>query len=205
MARLRPLPETPYDLAVWKHVKVYRDCYVVFDNAFYSVPRRLYPGKVWICGGSKQVRIFDEKQKLVATHERATHPGQRLTNLKHLPPEKVPGLTQDSDSLLADAQAVGPAALGIVQSLLDDPVLYRIPTAGRLVRLANRFTAERLEAACQRALAFGDPSYKTIKRILEQELDAEEAAVPVTLPMATTFARRTDELVGALTEVSPWN
>ena len=203
-ASLKPLPETPYDLAVWKHAKVYRDCYVVFDKAFYSVPRRLYPGWVWICGGSKQVRIFNEKQKLVATHERAAYPGQRLTNLEHLPPEKVPGLTQDADSLLAEAQAVGPA-LQVVQALLDDPVLYRIPTAGRLLRLANRFTAERLEAACQRALAFGDPSYKTVKRILAQGLDAEEAAVPLALPIATTFARRTDELVGALAEVRPWN
>lgn len=204
-ACLKPLPENPYDLAVWKHVKVYRDCYVAFDNAFYSVPRRLYPGKVWVCGGSKQVRIFNENYKLVATHERATHPGQRLTNLEHLPPEKVPGLTQNADSLLADAQAIGPAAVQIVQPLLNDPLLYRIPTAGRLVRLANRFTAERLEAACQRALAFGDPSYKTIKHILEQGLETQEVALPVVLPTAATFARSSDELVGVLAEVSPWN
>jgi transposase len=48
-AHLKSLPDSPYDLAVWKQVKIYRDCYVVFDNAFYSVPHRLYPGKVWIC------------------------------------------------------------------------------------------------------------------------------------------------------------
>jgi transposase len=203
-ACLKALPENPYDIAIWKHVKVYRDCYVVFGNAFYSVPERLYPGQVWICGGSKQVRIFDEKQKLVATHERATKPGQRLTNLEHLPPEKVPGLTQDADSLLEQAQAVGPAALEIVQGLLNDPVLYRIPTAGRLVRLQNRFSAARLEAACQRALTFDDPSYKTVKRILEHGLDQEAAPVPIALPAATTFARSAEELVGALGEVAAW-
>jgi len=131
-------PESGYDLAVWKHAKVYRDCYVTFDHAFYSVPYRLYPGKVWICGGSKQVRIFDEKYHLVATHERATHPGQRLTHLDHLPPEKVPGLILDGDSLLAEAEAIGPALLEIVQALLNDPLLYRLPTAGRLVRLKHR-------------------------------------------------------------------
>jgi transposase len=204
-ALLKPLPDSPYDLAVWKHVKVYRDCYVVFDNAFYSVPHRLYPGRVWVCGGSQQVRIFNEKRQLVTTHDRATYPGQRLTQLEHLPPEKVPGLTQDEDSLMSEAQAVGPATAQIVHRLLNDPVLYRIPTAGRLVRLAKRFTAERLEAACQRALAFDDPSYKTVKRILVQGLDAEEAPVSVTLSIATTFARPTGELVGALAEVQPWS
>jgi transposase len=200
-AHLKRLPESPYDLAVWKHAKVYRDCYVTFDHAFYSVPHRLYPEKVWICGGSKQVRIFDGKYNLVATHERATQPGQRLTHLQHLPPEKVPGLTLDGNDLLAEAEAIGPALLEIVQALLNDPVLYRLPTAGRLVRLKQRYGEQRLEAAARRALAYGDPSYRTIKRILIHRLDQEEAPLPMMLPPATTFARSAGELVGALSEV----
>ena len=206
-ALLKPLPESPYDLAVWKQAKIYRDCYVTFDQAFYSVPHHLYPkpGKVWLCGGSQQVRIFDQNYHLVATHDRATRPGERKTNLAHLPPEKVPGLTQTPESLLAEAEAIGPATLEIVQGLLTDPILYRVPTAGRLIRLKNRFGDSRLEAACRRALLFGDPSYKTIKGILEQELDQEEAPLPVSLPPATTFARGADELVGELAEVQLWN
>jgi transposase len=203
---LSPLPESPYDLTIWKHVKVYRDCYVVFDQAYYSVPYRLYPGKVWICGGSRSVRIYDEAYQLQASHERAHQPGQRLTHLAHLPPTKVPGLIQDADSLLAAAETVGPAVLQIVQTFLDDPILYRIPTAGRLVRLKNRYGAERLEAAARRALWFEDPSYKTIKRILVQGLDQAEAPLPVRLPPATTFARSAGELVGVLAEeAGAWN
>jgi len=204
-ANLKALPETPYDLTIWKHIKVYRDCYVSFENAFYSVPYRLYPGKVWVCGGSKQVRIFDEKYNLVATHERAAKPGDRLTNLAHLPPEKLPGLTQDHDSLLAEAEAIGPALLEIVQTLLDDPVLYRLPTAGRLMRLKNRYGEQRLENACRRALTYGDPSYKTIKNLLNKGLDHEEALLPVVLMPAATFARSAEELVGQLTEVQRWS
>jgi transposase len=203
---LDPLPESPYDLTVWKHVKVHRDCYVIFDQSFYSVPYRLYPGKVWICGGSRNVRIYDEKYQLQACHDRASHPGQRLTNLAHLPPTKVPGLIQDPDSLLAEAQTVGPALQQIVQTLLDDPILYRVPTAGRLVRLKNRYGTERLEAAAQRALWFEDPSYKTVKRILAEGLDQEETTMPVRMPPATTFARSADELVGVLAEeAGAWN
>lgn len=179
---------------------------MVFDQAFYSVPYRLYPGKVWICGGGRQVRIFDEQYQLQATHERASQPGQRLTNLAHLPATKVPGLIQDRDSLLAEAEAVGPALRQIVQTLLDDPVLYRIPTAGRLVRLKNGYGTERLEAAAQRALWFEDPSYKTVKRILAEGLEQEGLPLPVSLPPAATFARSADELVGALVEeAGTWN
>jgi len=204
-ALCKPLPSAPYDLAIWKHVKVYRDCYVVFGNAFYSVPYRLYPGQVWICGGSKQVRIFDNQHKWVATHERAIKPGQRLTNPEHLPPEKRPGLMQNYDTILADAQTVGPNVLKVIQDLLDDPVLYRLPTAGRLVRLAQKYGPERLEAACKRALAFDDPSYKTIKRILEERLDEQAVIPPAGLPPATTYARTAGELMGTLVEVVTWS
>lgn len=30
---LAPLPRVPYDLAVWKQVRVYRDCYVQVERA----------------------------------------------------------------------------------------------------------------------------------------------------------------------------
>jgi hypothetical protein len=101
--------------------------------------------------------------------------------------------------------AVGPATHEVVRAVLEDPVLDRLPSAGRLLRLRQRFGEERLEAACRRALTFGDPSYKTVKRILTQGLENEAEAIPVSLPSATTFARRADELVGALSEVKPWN
>ncbi|MBN1302981.1 MAG: hypothetical protein JXA13_00995 [Anaerolineales bacterium] len=93
------------------------------------------------------MRIFDEQYNLVATHGRASQAGQRLTHLAHLPPNKLPGLIQDRDNLLAEAQTIGPALLQIMRDLLNDPLLYRLPTAGRLVRLGKRFGAERLEAA----------------------------------------------------------
>ncbi|MFO7530372.1 MAG: IS21 family transposase [Marinobacter sp.] len=204
-ALLKPLPASPYDLAVWKKVKVYRDCYVSFDHAFYSVPHRLYPGSVWICGGTTNVRIYDLKYTLQATHERATQAGQRITHTDHLPPEKLPGLLQTRESVVEDAQKVGPATGKVVQELLEHPVLDRLSTAGRLVRLANQFSPERLEAACQKALAYGDGSYRTIKGILKQGTESQTAPLLVEIPPATTFARSKDELVAGLMEVGLWN
>jgi hypothetical protein len=67
------------------------------------------------------------------------------------------------------------------------------------------FISVRLEAACCRALTFGDPSYKTVKGILVHGLDQQESPVPVVLPPAASFARSPGELVGTLAEVLPWN
>jgi len=204
-SRLKALPETPYDLVVWKQVKLHRDCYVVFDGSFYSAPCRLVGQKLWVCAGTRQVRLYTSKYELAATHERAEKAGERHTHPDHLPQEKLPGLLLDRESCLSEALEVGSAVERVVQAILDDPVIERLPTAGRLVRLRKRFGDQRLEAACRRALAFSDPSYKTIKRILAQGLEQEPEAIPVTLPPATSFVRDKAELVGALAEVTTWN
>src|SRR5205823_11369519 len=68
---LLPLPASPYDLAIWKVATVARDCYVVFENAYYSVPFRLVAQPVQIRSGCREVRIYTSDWQLVATHPRA--------------------------------------------------------------------------------------------------------------------------------------
>jgi hypothetical protein len=46
---LKPLPETPFEMAVWKEGTVHPDYHVVFDKSYYSVPTR-YIGKESGCG-----------------------------------------------------------------------------------------------------------------------------------------------------------
>jgi transposase len=204
-ARLRPLPETPYDMAVWKQVTVARDCYVEFDKAYYSAPHRLITQSVWVCGGIQQVRIYTLQHELKATHERAQRPGERLTHLDHLPPDKVPGLIRSREGCLASAEQIGPATLQVVQTILDDPVVDRLGAVGRLLRLRLKFGDGRLEAACQRALSFDDPAYKTVKRILKEGLENQPGPTAVAAPPASAFVRSVEELVGELAGGESWN
>ena len=201
---LRPLPATPYDLAVWKQLKLGRDCYVEFDQSYYSAPHRLIGQQLWVCGGLSAVRIFDRDYHLLASHERAGKPGSRETHLDHLPPEKVPGLTLNRDKCRAEAAEIGPATARVVQTLLDDPVLDRLPTAGRLLRLRECYDAARLEAACRRALAFDDPSYKTIKGVLKTGLEQQLPPEPVPAAPATAFVRNAQDFFGRL-GAETWN
>jgi len=203
--RLKPLPEAPYDLTLWKKAKLHRDCHVVFEGSYYSAPFRLIGQSLWVCAGTRQVRLFNEKHELVATHERASRPGSRQTHRDHYPPEKLPGLERTRESCLTQAAELGPAVQQVVQQLLADPVLDRVHQAGRLLRLSEKVGGQRLNAACQRALDYGDPAYKTVKGILKHNLDQENQPIAVQIPLATTFSRQTEELVGTLVEVAKWN
>ena len=113
------------------------------------------------------MRIYDPGRHLVATHENALRSGERKTHPDHFPPEKIVGLFLNRDTCLATASEIGPNTLQVVQTLLDDPIVDRLYTVGRLLKLRQKYGIERLEAACQRALAFDDPAYRTIQHILK--------------------------------------
>ena len=83
--------------------------------------------------------------------------------------------------------------------------MERLPAASRLLKLSQKFGAARLEAACARALHFGDPAYKTIKQILTEGLDRASLPSVVTPPPAVAFVRSPDELVGHLVGGAAWN
>jgi transposase len=206
-AALQPLPATPYDLAVWAQVKVPADGHIVFANSYYSVPLDQPKGtQLLVRGGAQQVAIFDQHHQWLTTHDRATQPGQRLTQPDHLPPEKVQGLFLDRHHCRAAAADIGPATSQLVSGLLDDPVLNRLRTAGRLLKLRERYGDQRLEAACAKALEYDEPVYATVKRILAGGLESDRLrAQPRLTPPARTFARTAGELLGHLFGGAAWN
>lgn len=205
-AQLQALPPTPYDAGTWKLLKLHRDCHVVLDGAYYSAPFEYIGQPLRVRGGAQHVRIYTQDYQLIATHDRATQPGERHTHPDHLPQTKLWGLRLNRDLVLSQAQAVGEATGQVVQALLADPVIDRLPTAGRLLRLRDRYGAERLEQACTRALAFGDPAYLTVKRILTSGLEQQSSpASSEPLTPARLFVRSIAELIGSALGGVSWN
>lgn len=202
-AALKPLPQKPYDLAVYKKVKHHRDCHVNFDNAYYSAPFRLVGQQLWVRGGLHDVRILTQDHHCVATHPRAKEPGERITNLDHLPPERAALLPRTPAALRGEAEQVGASTLAVVTEILSHPVLDRTASAARLLALSKKHSPQRLEKACGRALRFCDPCYTTVRDILAKGLEEEAPPVP-RAPIATTFARSARELFSQFTGALPW-
>ncbi|MHB8748846.1 MAG: IS21 family transposase, partial [Aggregatilineales bacterium] len=199
-ASLRPLPSVPYELAVWKPAKLHRDGYIVFENAYYSAPFRYVGQVLWVRGSRTTVKVYTADYQLVASHTRV-EAGQRQTHSDHLVPYKQPGVLWNTEVVQEKAGQIGNATLHTVQVLLSTPVIDPLPTTRRLLKLAERYSAERLEAACTRALVFGDPTYTTIKGILKQNLDSLPIPTSSITPPPTTFVRSPQELLGSLAEV----
>lgn len=196
-ALLLPLPTVAPDLGVWSQATLHRDCHIQFDRAFYSAPWPLIGKQLWLKVTDGMVSIYDEF-RVVAAHGRALRPGDRRTVRDHLPPEAQAFFAHDREWCLEQAARVGPACSALIGQLLEDRIVERLRAAQGVLRLAESYSARRLEAACTRALAHGSPFYRTVKTILAGGHDL--AAMDTVAPAAThsgRFARDAASLFAA--------
>jgi hypothetical protein len=91
----------------------------------------------------------------------------------------------------------------VADQLLTDRWQDRLRSVQAILRLAESVGRERLEAACRRALFYGDPRYRRIKDILNAALDREPLpaapapAIEAPPPRPFTFERAATEFLGA--------
>jgi len=80
------------------------------------------------------------------------------------------------------ARKIGPKAEELITDLLGERPLNRLRAVQGILRMTQKYGPERLEAACRRALFFNELSYRTIKRILVNNLDKKGMPVSGRLP-----------------------
>ena len=200
---LLPLPEEPFTLREVRLVAVHPDCHVRIDKSYYSVPY-VYVGQKLDAYISERIVEIYQGIKLVATHERSLQPGEWHTRLKHYPKHKAAYLERTPAYCRQVAARLGEATSQVVEALLGDRPLYRLRSVQAILRLEESVGAERLEAACARALYFDDPSYRRVKAILNAALDREplpEEALAVS-DQKHIFARSGDEFFAGGEEVA---
>ncbi|MBI2238980.1 MAG: IS21 family transposase [Actinobacteria bacterium] len=193
-AALLPLPRRDFELASWSTPKVAPDAHVAVDGALYSVPWRLIGREIDVRTTEKEVACFLDGE-LVKTHQRVPK-GKHATDWGDYPPDKVAFLQRTPAWCTRRAKEVGPAASDVVAGLLSAGVLHRLRAAQGVLGLVERHGPDRTEAACARALAAGDPSYRTIKGILAAGLEASVAAEAVPDSGTPAFLRGPEEIVG---------
>jgi len=197
---LLPLPKTPFDLATWTQAKVARDCHIQVQGAWYSVPYRYRSRTVAVQVTSRLVRCY-LNYELIKTHLRVAK-GQRSTDWDDYPDEQSAFFRRTPDWCRRQARLLGVAVGEAVEQMLAVHAFHHLRQAQGVIRFHEKYGTRRLNAACARAIAFGDPSYRTIKTILERGLDEQTMdGVPVQERLVTDgFLRGPDELLAPLTE-----
>jgi transposase len=169
---LKPLPATQYEFAYWKQCRAGIDYHVEIDKHYYSVPYTLVRQELWASYTASTVEVF-HRDKRVAVHRRGPPNRGHTTLPEHMPSSHRRYADWTPERIKREAAEIGPNASALVEVIMREK---RHPEQGfrscrGIVNLMGRFPRERIEAACERALAIGTRSYPSVKSILDTKLD----------------------------------
>ncbi len=174
-AALKPLAAGRFDTPSWAEPKVHPDHHIRFELALYSVPHQhngtLTKGKkVTVRGDRRLVRVY-LRGELIKVHPRQS-PGRRSTDFKDYPPEKTAYAMRDANYLIGKAKDRGTAIGQFTARLLSGDFPWaKLRQAQQLMRMADKYGAERVNGACRRALSFDLINTKRVERIVVQALE----------------------------------
>jgi transposase len=166
---LATLPATRFELADWRQATVQFNYHIVVDKMYYSVPYQYIKNKVEARVTEATIEVF-YRQDRIASHKRLYgRPGQYSTVLEHMPEDHQKYLEWNGDRFRRWANQIGRSTYEVVNGILAsgrvEQQYYR--SCMGLLKLAEKYSPERLDAACKRALAYShSPSYKSIKNLL---------------------------------------
>ena len=169
-AFLIPLPEHPYELAVWKIATVQFNYHITVEGGNYSVPYEYIKQKVNVRLTKRLVEIFYEGNRISSHPRLSGRLGQYSTQEEHMPRKHREYISWNGERFLNWAGKIGERTKTVVQIFLSrnriEQQSYKSCIA--LLKLSDTYSALRLEKACEKALLYTErPSLKSIQIILK--------------------------------------
>lgn len=188
---LKPLPDKRFEPFDWSSPTVAIDYHVIVGKHYYSAPYTLIGKKLEARSTGSTVELF-YKGRRVASHQRSFIPWQWTTAEEHRPEKHRAHLSWTPERITQWAAKTGPKTAALVAAILE---AKRYPEQGYraclgVMRLGRKHSPERLEAACDRALALRSPAYRTVESILRNGTDRLPLpGAPDTEPAQLTLPR----------------
>ena len=191
-AALLPWDGVPYDVPRWRELVVHPDHHVSFQYGLYSAPVTTCPPgtRLEVRGDQSLVKLY-RRGELVKVHPRQA-PGGRSTDPDDYPRERTAYALRAPDRLIRQAEVLGPNLGTFAARLLAGPLPWaKLRQGQKLMRLAERYTPARLDAACARALGFDLVDVRRLERIVVLALEQEgRPTSPVEERVRTVLAGR---------------
>lgn len=173
---MRALPLERYQYAEWSRAKVAFDYHVKVDGHFYSVPFKLAGTKVEIRRSASAVEMFDRGVRVAAHPRSFAAMGGFTTRESDMPDShrRHGEWTPQRIERWAATEAGFHTARAVARIMADKPHPEQgFRSALGVIRLGKRYGTDRLERACERALASGAVRFKSIENILKSGLDRQ--------------------------------
>ena len=171
---LKPLPEEPFRLGLWKQAKVHIDYHIQLEHSYYSVPHRYAHETVMVRYTDMMVEVFHRNVR-IALHQRSYRKHSYVTLKEHMPPAHRYYAEWTPQRFISWAQEIGKETAIQVNSVL---LSHTVPEQAYrkclgLLACQKKYGAERLELACAAANRLGNISPKSIRNMLKNGLETQ--------------------------------
>jgi transposase len=166
---LKPLPQTDFDVAVWKQATVHPDHYIQFQNKAYSIPHAYLGKTVWVRATEHLLQVYYQ-HALIKTH--LITKGYRHTDHQDFP-ENVRAALDTSTihrSLLERADRIGSGFGAMIRSLLEIHAYVNLRCALGLVDVAETLGERTLVEEASRMIELHriKPTPRNLRHVIER-------------------------------------
>lgn len=171
---LLPLPAHPFELSTWKIATVGPNYHISVDSMNYSVPYEYIKQKVDVRITRSTIEVFFGGNRICSHVRLYGRQNQYSTTESHMPEKHQQYVQWNGDRFRNWAGKIGIETQTVVSAILSG---YKVEQQGYkacmgLLKLADKYTPERLENACRKALTFTPrPSLKNVHAILASGQD----------------------------------
>jgi len=171
---LQPLPKNKYRFKEFLKLKVQFNYHIYLskDKHYYSVPYQYVDKKVEVITYDSGVEIYYQNKR-IAYHKRVYGKNKYSTLSEHMPQNHKMLKSWTPEKILSHAERKGKAVKDVVEAILGRRAYpeQSFKSCLGIINLTKYYDIERLNAACKRALHFGQLSYSSIQSILQKGLD----------------------------------
>lgn len=174
-ACMLPLRDGTFDVPTWTRAKVHPDHHAQVAKSLYSLPTRFLGKTLDVRVDRTTVRFFCGAE-MAKIHPRVAQ-GKRATDANDYPTGKADYALRSVDALKAKAHALGEHVGAYAERLLGGPLPWiRMRQGYGLLRLCEKYGADRVDALCARSLAFDVVDVPRIERMLKSAQKVESHA-----------------------------
>jgi hypothetical protein len=189
---LQALPAKPYEYSVLKVATVLYNYHISVDSQNYSVPFEYIKRKVDVRLTKTTVEVLCDNDRICSHKRLYGRPNQYSTFAEHMPPNHQKYMQWNGERFRSWASKIGTQTETVIEIFLTTNKVEQqgYKSCMALLKLAEKFTSERLEAACAKALTYTSrPNYKSISAILNAGQDKASSAASTPKPTTQGFVR----------------
>jgi hypothetical protein len=154
----------------WAVCKVHPDHHIRFKNSLYSLPTKYISKTVEVKGDSALVKIYF-KGSLIKIHKRMG-PGKRSTDFDDYPKDLTPYTLRNPKYQISEGYRRANEIGAFIEEILTGPYpWHRLRSAQKILRLSDKYGADRMAKALVKAKAYSIYDMRRIENMLKNNVE----------------------------------